>query len=210
MAVSKKLSFLWYSLETFSSYQSFIHCKNIASCDLFIVDIHLPDKDGFEVIRYIRNSLGINTPIIVLSWYQSVTHKVQALNLWADDYITKPFSIDELIARMRNLLRRRWQCLENWHLKYQDISFDLNSREVKKAWENISLSRKEKLILEFFLFNIWRLITKTELINSVWEEYKNYSKFENTLHVTLSSLRKKLGEKFQLETSFWEGFILKS
>jgi DNA-binding response OmpR family regulator len=206
--IKRKLTQYGYSTDIFTSYSHLINHQNDTYCDLYIVDISLPDKDGFAIINYLRNNLWLNTPIIVLSWYQWVEYKVQALNLWADDYITKPFSPDELIARIRSVLRRKssWSIVSL--LRYKDISLNITSGEVVKKWERIRLTKKEKQLLEFFMFNTWRLIKKTELIRSVWKQNNENKNRENTLWVTLFNMRQKLGEDFSLETRVGEWYIL--
>ncbi len=208
-AIKKKLFQYGYMLEVFTSFSSLVDGAARNYCDLYIVDISLPDKDGFAVIHYLRNSLWLDTPIIVLSWYQGVEYKVQALNLWADDYMTKPFSSDELIARIRSIMRRKWASSNSSQLEYKNISLNLCSRDVTKNKAPIPLTKKEKQILEFLMFNVWRLVTKTEIISSVWEKTDNYEDIENTLWVTLFNMRQKLWEWFDLETKVREWYILK-
>lgn len=208
-SVKKKLLNAGFMVEIFESYDNLVRNWWDSHCDLYIVDIWLPGEDGFTIINYIRNTLLLDTPIIVLSWYQSVDYKVQSLHMWADDYVTKPFSSEELVARIQTILRRKWAPTQNSQLKHKNITLDLQSKDVFKNWEALSLTKKERELLEYFMFNTWKLITRNDVIASVWEDAKDFDKLENTLGVTLFNLRKKLGDDFNLQTKMKEWYILK-
>lgn len=208
-SVKKKLLNAGFMVEIFESYDNLVRNWWDSHCDLYIVDIWLPGEDGFTIINYIRNTLLLDTPIIVLSWYQSVDYKVQSLHMWADDYVTKPFSSEELVARIQTILRRKWAPTQNSQLKHKNITLDLQSKDVFKNWEALSLTKKERELLEYFMFNTWKLITRNDVIASVWEDAKDLDKLENTLGVTLFNLRKKLGDDFNLQTKMKEWYILK-
>lgn len=207
-SIQRKLSYLWYNVEVFKSCQEFYKTPN-KKCDFYLIDLGLRDGNGIDLIKYIRSELQFWTPIIIISWYEHTWHKVKWLDCWADDYVTKPFSFEELTARMRSVSRRKDNVSQWTLLKYKDFSFDLNSREVVKKWKLIELSKKEKQVVEFFMYNKWKFVTKKELECSIWWEYgKKVTK--NTINVTLFKVREKLWPEFNLETKSGEGYILKT
>jgi DNA-binding response OmpR family regulator len=175
--------------------------------DLYIIDLSLTDWSGFDLIKRLRLKNAF-CPIIIISWYNDTEKKVYWLDIWADDYIAKPFSPNELLARIRNILKRTYRL--DWAniIKYKNITFDMSSKSVLSLWKPIDLTRKEKQIIELFLLNIWSLITKTKLINSVWWDYSDTSVSDNTINSTLSKVRRKLWYDFNLKTIVNEGYIL--
>ena len=164
LALTKKLSEYWYTIDSFDSFNNFINNNINEVCDLYIIDIWLPGEDGFKIIHHLRNSLSLETPIIVVSGYNRVDYKVRALNIGADDYITKPFSTEELIARIQTITKRKIVKTPEKIIKYRDISIHPRSWEIRKNSELIKLTKKEKLLFHFFISNMEKLIKKEHFI----------------------------------------------
>ena len=175
---------------------------------LFIIDLSLGDGSGFEIIKDIREKKKLDTPIIIISWHSWTYSKIKWLDIWADDYITKPFAPDELMARIRSLLRRKNSTWCSWYLKYKDICFHLGTREITKCDESIVFSKKEKQIIEFFLLHKNKLVSKRNLVESLWKSKDYQCVTDNTINVTIYKIRKKLWKSFELKTKVWEGYIL--
>lgn len=177
---------------------------------IFIVDVSLWDGDGFDIVRELRGKLHLQVPILIISWHESISLKIEWLDIGADDYITKPFSPDELMARIRSIMRREWQSSDTSNIiQYKDISFDLWSREIKKWQDIVDFTKKEKQIVEFFLFRRGELISKRQLIQALWHTKDLDYVTDNTINVTIYKVRKKLWDDFKLETHIWEWYILK-
>ena len=156
--------------------------------DLIILDIMLPKMDGFEVIRTLRND-RIDTPVLMLTAKSTMSDKVSGLNYGADDYMTKPFNVEELLARVGALTRRKGSVIVNT-LTYKDISLNVNSAMLTCKNESVQLSRKEFEVLKVFLYNPSMTVTNDMIINKVWgmDSEATY----NNVEVYISFLRKKL------------------
>ncbi len=164
-----------------------------SSVDLIVLDIMLPDIDGFELLKKIRKS-GIDIPILMLTAKKDIEDRVKGLNLGADDYVTKPFSFKELLARINALLRRSLKKKNKKDiLRAQDIELNPNTREVFKAGKKIKLTPTEFSLLELFMRNPKRVFTRENLLNRIWG-YK-YVGDTNIVDVHVSHLRNKLGDK---------------
>jgi len=167
----------------------FLHARDV---DLVVLDIILPDIDGFEVCRRIREQ-GLEVPILMLTGMGDVGYRVKGLDLGADDYLTKPFSFDELLARVRALLRRSGKKGEPKVLKAGDLILDVESRLVKKGGKVIRLTPTEFSLLEIFMRHPSRVFTREILLNLVWGQ--DYVGDTNVVDVHVSHLRSKLGDK---------------
>lgn len=205
--ISKKLLKNWFNTKIINSYNDFINQSSIES-DLYVIDISLRDWNGFDIIKYLREDKDINSPIIITSWYTDAERKIYWLDLWADDYLAKPFTAEELIARIRALLRRSYKVSWNSKASYNGFIYDIKNKKIKKDWIEIDLTPAELKLAEFLLFNVWKLISKEQLINSVWWEYDLTKITDNNINVTVSKLRKKLWDDFKLKTLVNKGYIL--
>ncbi len=165
---------------------------SIHEYDLVISDIMMPVLDGFELIRKIRDT-GNNIPIIVLTARDSTSDKIDGLDCGADDYLTKPFSFNELLARMRVQLRRNSTTLDK--LSISDLELDPISHCVTRASKRISLSSNEYSLLEYLLRNKGRVMTRTNIIEHVWD--MNFNSDTNLVDVFISYLRKKIEVGFK-------------
>ena len=176
--------------------------------DLVILDIMLPKMDGFEVLSRLRGK-GVNTPILLLTAKDSVEDKVTGLNEGADDYLTKPFAFSELLARVRSLLRRG-QSETKTVLQVGDLVLDLVSHKVKRDGEEIELTGKEYSLLEYFMRNQGKVLTRTMIAEHVWDY--NFDTFTNVIDVYVNHLRKKIDKKFPaklLHTLRGVGYVMR-
>lgn len=197
--ISKKLQLHGYSVSEFFSYKEFMqnwYFDNIS--DLYIVDLSLWDGSWFDIIKSLRNNKKISTPIIIMTWFWDIQNKLFWFDVWADDYITKPFLPEELLARVRAILRRPNQITDKKVIVYKDLVLKYPSKDLYLKWKKIDLNRKETYIVELFLNNIWKLIKKEELIKTVWWSQSFVDVTDNTLYATLSKLKRKLWNSFPL------------
>ena len=155
---------------------------------LIILDVMLPKLDGFGVVQTLRRE-GISTPILMLTARISTPDKVQGLNCGADDYMTKPFDTDELLARVGALTRRTGEVLVNT-VKYEDLVLDLGSASLSCGGDSVQLSRKEFAVLRTFLCNPTMTIGTDTLIANAWGIDSEAT--DNNVEVYISFLRKKL------------------
>ena len=156
--------------------------------DLIILDVMMPGYDGFEVVRILREK-GVGTPFLMLTARSAVSDKVTGLNTGADDYMTKPFDTEELLARVAALTRRRGEVVID-RIDHGDISLDLNSAVLSKDGNSVQLSRKEFEVLKIFLYNPTMTVTSDTLINKVWGVDSDAT--DNNVEVYISFIRKKL------------------
>jgi DNA-binding response OmpR family regulator len=159
--------------------------------DVIILDILLPTVDGIQVCKTLREE-GANVPILMLSARSKTENKVEGLNAGADDYLAKPFEISELIARTKALLRRKSSILED-KIAIRDLTIDLESHEVYKGSEEVTLTNIEFRLLSLLMKNKGKVITRAEVIEKVWDMYGG-DHFSNTVDVHIRQLRKKLKE----------------
>lgn len=156
--------------------------------DLIILDINLPKKDGFEILREIREE-NSQVNIIMLTALSDVDDRVKGFDLGANDYVLKPFHFEELKARIRSLLRRQ-MTIKDAVIETSGISFDTAKRTFKFAGEELKLTQKEAGILEYLFFNLGRYVTTEELMEHVWNDEVDL--FSNVVRVHMYALRKKL------------------
>lgn len=156
--------------------------------DVIILDIMLPGKDGFTICREMREN-SILTPVIMLTAKDTVEDKVSGLSEGADDYLTKPFSFEELLARIRALLRRS-QDYKTKVLKAGDLELDPVRRLVTRSGKKIALTGKEYALLEYLLRNKGRIVTPVMILGHVWD--MNYDGVSNVVNVYINHLRKKI------------------
>ncbi|PIP71557.1 MAG: DNA-binding response regulator [Nitrospinae bacterium CG22_combo_CG10-13_8_21_14_all_47_10] len=176
--------------------------------DLIILDLMLPKINGLEVLSTLR-ARKIETPILLLTAKDSVEDKVTGLNLGADDYLTKPFAFSELLARIRVLLRRGKTEVKTT-LEIADLTLDLVSHKVKRQNQEIELTGKEYSLLEYFLRNQGKVLTRTMIAEHVWDY--NFDTFTNVIDVYVNHLRKKIDKNYSqklLHTLRGVGYIMK-
>ncbi len=175
--------------------------------EVIVLDLMLPDQDGVEVCRNLRRR-NVKAPILMLTALSETTDKVAGLDAGADDYLTKPFEFDELLARVRALLRRG-QATEASILKFEDITMDLVKRTVTRADQPISLTAKEFSLLEYFLRNPYRVLSRTAIAETVWDIDLDLD--SNVIEVYISTLRRKIDKPFDhklIHTVIGTGYVL--
>jgi two-component system KDP operon response regulator KdpE len=160
--------------------------------DLLLLDLVLPDQSGLDVTRTIRQDLGLDLPIIVLSAYGEEESKVQALDLGADDFLTKPFGVKELLARMRAALRRASGARPSGDavLEHGPIRIDVERRAVTVEGRPIHLTPKEYEMLHYLLTHVGKLVTHTTLLRAIWGP--EYADARPYLRVFVGQLRRKI------------------
>ena len=160
--------------------------------DIMIIDLGLPKKDGLEVIKELRQQ-SVHTPVIVLTAKGSTSEKVAGLDAGADDYILKPFAMDEVLARVRALLRRPAD-QQTTVLEAEDLTLNTTTYEVKRGGKVIPLTSKEFSLLEYLLRNKGRPLSKDEIIGHVWDYDADV--LPNTVEVYIRYLRQKIDDTF--------------
>lgn len=178
--------------------------------DLVILDVMLPDQSGIDTSKNIRRD-GYQGPILMLTALATTKDKVTGLDAGADDYLTKPYSFEELQARIRALLRRNspGKHLNN-QLKYSDLELDLINRKAIRAGQEISLTTKEFALLEYFLRNPERPLGRVSIAEHVWDLH--FDSESNVIDVYINMLRKKIDSPFKrklIHTVVGTGYVLK-
>ena len=176
--------------------------------DMVILDLMLPAINGMEVLSRLREN-KVDTPILLLTAKDSVEDKVTGLNTGADDYLTKPFAFSELLARIRVLLRRG-KAETKTVLQIDGLTLDLVSHKVNRDGEEIELTGKEYSLLEYFMRNQGKVLTRTMIAEHVWDY--NFDTFTNVIDVYVNHLRKKIDKNYPeklLHTLRGVGYIMK-
>lgn len=183
-----------YMVDTAINGKEALHLFNQNNYNLVILDLMMPKIDGIEVCKKLRDKT--NVPILMLTAKDHEVDKILGLSIGADDYITKPFSIHEVIARVKALMRRFFvlgsnnTAQEKTTLSFKGLTINLNTYTVHTNKEEISLTGKELELLKFFTSNPGQVFTKTQLFRNVWDD--NYIEDDNTVMVHIRKLRKKI------------------
>ena len=177
--------------------------------EVIISDIVMPLVNGLDLVKSLRQS-GVTTPIILLTALNAVHEKIQGFDSGADDYLSKPFAFAELLARIRAISRRNLSTTKNAHvLRYSDLELNVDSKSVTRAGNRIELTPKEFSLLEYFLRNKERVISKAELAEKVWDI--DFEINTNVVEVYISYLRNKVDKGFEnklIRTQFGVGYLL--
>lgn len=178
--------------------------------DVIVSDIIMPGLDGLELCSRLRAS-GLKTPILLLSALGHTDDKVRGLEAGADDYLSKPFEFREFIARIKALARRPADAYKQHHvLRFADIEQDLDAKSVKRGGRDIMLTPREFALLEFFLRNPGRVLSKTEIAEKVWDV--DFDTGTNVIEVYVNYLRNKIDKGFDtklIHTLFGQGYVLR-
>ena len=177
--------------------------------DAAVVDIMLPSLDGLSIIQRIRKR-GITTPVLILSAKRSVDDRIKGLQQGGDDYLVKPFSFGELLARIQALIRRDSRAVDSHSLHIADLSMDLLSREVTRQGQHIDLPAKEFALLEYLLRNQGRIVSKTAILENVYEY--SFDPQTNVVDVLVCRLRNKIDKDYEpklIHTVRGMGYVLK-
>lgn len=205
------LAFEGYDVYTANNGSEGLKMMLTTDPDLVVLDIMMPEVDGFEVCRRLREG-GSSVPILMLTAKDEVENRVKGLDLGADDYLVKPFALEELLARVRALLRRKDNGAEqeNQRLMFEDIILDLDSREVIRGGTRLELTAKEFELLHLFMQNPKRLLTRDVIMDKIWGY--DYSGESNVLEVYIAMVRQKTeeyGGKRVIQTIRGAGYILR-
>jgi two-component system, OmpR family, response regulator MprA len=206
----RSLAFEGYEVTTAPDGAAALTLLSQRNADLVILDVMMPNMDGWEVCRRLR-AAGITTPILLLTARDEVQDRVKGLDLGADDYLVKPFALEELMARVRALLRRRSeQPGTDTRIQYEDLILDVDAREMARGDRRIELTAKEFDLLHLFMQNPRRVLSRDLIMERIWGY--DYSGESNVLEVYIAMLRQKLeeqGEKRLIQTVRGAGYILK-
>ncbi len=174
--------------------------------DLMVLDINLPEKSGLELLKELRSS-NEKCPVLFLTAYDGLKNRIEGLNAGADDYLVKPFDLDELIARIGAVIRRS-QGRATPVITFGEITFDPVSRQVSQGGEVVKLSARELAVFEILMNNISKIVSKQQIEEHVYD-WTNEDIESNTIEVHISALRRKLG-KDVIKTMRGIGYILQS
>jgi two-component system response regulator MprA len=207
-ALERALRLAGYEVTLAADGQEALRDVAAAVPDAIVLDVLMPGVDGLEVCRRIR-SVGDATPILMLTARDAVSDRVAGLDAGADDYLVKPFALDELLARLRALLRRTSPDGAQM-LRFADLTIDLATREVKRGDRPIDLTRTEFHLLELFMRNPRRVLTRDVILEQVWGF--NFGPASNSLDVFAGYLRRKTeagGEPRLIHTVRGVGYVLR-
>jgi two-component system, OmpR family, response regulator MprA len=207
-SIDRALRLEGYEVDTVSSGGEALEAVASSSPDALVLDLQLPDIDGLQVCRRIREA-GDDTPILMLTARHGIDDRVQGLDAGADDYLVKPFALEELLARLRALLRRRFEN-EGGLLRFGELTLDLASREAHRGARAFVLTRIEFDLLELFLRHPRQVLTREVLLNRVWGF--DFDSGTNSLAVYVGYLRRKTeagGEPRCIHTVRGVGYVLR-
>lgn len=177
-----------YSVDSCFDGEEALDYVSYSDYDLIVTDIMMPRVDGYEFIKRLREG-GNDTPVIMLTAKDSLDDKVLGLDSGADDYIVKPFEFDELLARIRVLMRRNYGLATNI-IEIGDVVLDISKKFVTRGGENISLTGKEYEVLEYLMKNKASILSRDQILNHVWDY--DYEGASNIVDVIIKNIRKKL------------------
>ena len=181
----------------------------VAPADAVLLDVLMPELDGLEVCRRLRDT-GDRTPVLMLTARDEIGDRVAGLEAGADDYLPKPFALEELLARLRALLRRSGWSGQRDVLRFGDLELDPHAHEVRRGDRLIELTRTEFLLLELFLHHPRQVLTRSQIFENVWGY--DFGPASNSLEVYVGYLRRKLeadGEPRLLQTVRGVGYVLR-
>lgn len=198
----------WYIVETAESGDKGLQLVNSGSFDIVLLDLGLPDTPGLEICRQIRH-ISSDIPILIVTGIDTVASRVQLLDSGADDYITKPFDLAELRARINALARRRLRSIDTPVIHIGDLVIDPTRRLVTREGVLITLRRKEFDILEYLASNPGRVMSRQNIINHAWTSTSN--SWTGSVDVHIKQLRDKVDRPFSyplIKTSYGVGYML--
>ncbi len=205
--IEKSLKASGYEVDTCSRGNDAMEMVEVENYDLIVLDLNLPEVDGMEILKNLR-TFDKETKVLILSARSQIQDKVEGLDAGANDFLQKPFHLDELKARIRSLTRRNF-IQNNTELNFKNISFDTKKRIAKVDEKPLNLTRKETGILEYLLLNLGRPVSQEELIEHVWDS--SVDLMSNSIRVHISALRKKLKSQMgydPIENRIGIGYLL--
>ncbi|HEY0429946.1 MAG TPA: response regulator [Pyrinomonadaceae bacterium] len=193
--VAKGLRENAYAVDVAADGENALYQAAVNSYDAIILDVMLPVKDGFEVCRELRES-KVKTPILMLTARDALEDKISGLDYGADDYLTKPFAFEELLARLRALLRRSAE-IRPPRITIADLVIDTTAQRVWRGGREISLTTKEYALLEYLAREKGKVVGRAAIAEHVWDE--NFDAFSNLIDVYIKRLRAKMDENFDVQ-----------
>jgi two-component system OmpR family response regulator len=207
--VTRGLKEAGFTVDLAADGEEGLHRALTETYDTAIVDIMLPKLDGLSLIEELRRQ-KVSTPILILSAKRSVDDRVQGLQRGSDDYLTKPFALSELLARVQALIRRASAASEPNSLVVGDLSLDLITRVVRRGDKEIPLQPKEFALLEYLARNAGKVVSRTMIMEHVWDY--NFDPMTNVVDARICKLRDKIDRDFGtklLHTVWGAGYVLK-
>jgi two-component system, OmpR family, response regulator len=190
--LSGSLRFAGYDVVTAASGSEAVRAAVSSRPDLILLDVMMPDGDGFEAVRRIR-SAGPEVPVIFLTARDAVADRVAGFDIGADDYVTKPFSLDEVLGRIRAVLKRSRHGMPESRLRIADLEVDEAAHEVRRGGSIITLTPTEYRLLRFLMVNAGRVVSKAQILDHVWEY--NPAGAGNVVEPCVSYLRRKIDHR---------------
>ncbi len=205
--VSRALREQAYAVDVVADGEDALYQVAINTYDAVVLDVMIPGRNGFEVCRELRDS-GTRIPVLMLTACDAVEDRITGLDIGADDYLTKPFEVGELLARLRALLRRGSE-LRPTAIKIADLEIDTRGQHAHRGGHQLSLTTKEYALLEYLAHNAGRVVGREEIAEHVWDE--NFDAFSNLIEVYINRLRRKVDEPFDaplIHTRRGAGYVL--
>ncbi|MCG3116897.1 MAG: response regulator transcription factor [Candidatus Manganitrophus sp. SA1] len=197
-----------YAVDVVGDGEAAIDQIEVVPYDMIFLDLTLPKKGGLEVLQWLRQK-GLKVPVLILTARTAIGDRVKGLDLGADDYLVKPFAIEEFLARVRALLRRGGVTAPL--LQADDLTLDPVTHEVRRAGQKIELTTKEYALLEYFMRNPNRVLTRSMISEHVWDIH--FDTFTNVIDVYVNYLRNKVDRGFKrplIQTVRGVGYVLKA
>ena len=206
--LSASLRFAGFTVQTAASGAAAVDAARESRPDLVVLDVMLPDLDGFEVVKRMRAE-GVRTPVVFLTARDATEDKIRGLTLGGDDYVTKPFSLEELTARIRAVLRRTAGEEPPARLKFADLELDEESHEVWRDGRRVSLSPTEFKLLRYLMANAGRVLSKAQILDHVW--HYDFRGDDSIVESYISYLRRKVDivEPRLIHTLRGVGYVLR-
>lgn len=206
--LSASLRFAGFAVDAVTTGTEAVTAARDIRPDLIVLDIMLPDLDGFEVIRRVRGA-GLHTPVVFLTARDGTEDKIRGLTLGGDDYVTKPFSLEELAARIRAVLRRTAGEREPSRLSFADLELDEETHEVMRGGTTIALSPTEFKLLRYLMLNAGRVLSKAQILDQVWNY--DFRGDDSIVESYISYLRRKVDvtEPRLIHTLRGVGYVLR-
>jgi two-component system OmpR family response regulator len=190
-AVAASLRFLGFDVSTAQTGREALRLTHEQHFDLVVLDVMLPDVDGFAVVRRLRQD-GSRVPVIFLTAKDTQADKVMGLSIGGDDYITKPFGLEELAARIRTVLRRTGPSFGGSLLCFADVELDQETYEVRRSGHLLDLSPTEFRLLRYFMLNAGRVLTRAQILDHVWNY--DFGGSSTVVSTYVAYLRRKLSQ----------------
>lgn len=202
--IKKYLEKNWFIVDWLTDWkQGFIRALEY-DYDIIILDVMLPNQDGFKIAEKLRK-FNITTPIIFLTAKWDIESKEKWFLAGWDDYLTKPFSLKELILRIKSIIKRTKAHSPTNIINYKDLTIDLDKYEVYKKWKKINLTPKEYQLLQELILNKWKVVSKEDLLTSIW--WYNNDIYSDVVRTHIKSLRDKIWQDY-IKTVRWIWFTI--